>query len=334
MVRVLLYNEAQSVIANSGIGKTISHQIKALEQNGIEVTTDPRQPYDLAHINTVFLRSRHLAKKAHKSGIPVVYHAHSTEEDFRNSFIGSNLISPLVKKWLTQTYFLGDVIVTPTDYSKSLLEKYGIKKKIYTVSNGIDLDFFAYAKEKEKRFRKQYGYKKTDKVIMSVGLFIQRKGILDFVQMAQRMPEYQFIWFGHTPLYTIPSAIRKAVKKEYPNLIFAGYQPAEKISEAYCGADLFWFPTYEETEGIVLLEALAAKQKVLVRDIPIYQDWLTEGIHLYKGKSQEDFAEKIRGILEGKLPDLTEQGYRIAEEKSLLKVGKQLSEIYRSLLFT
>ena len=37
---------------------------------------------DVVHINTVFPHSFFLAKKAKRHGIPVVYHAHSTKEDF------------------------------------------------------------------------------------------------------------------------------------------------------------------------------------------------------------------------------------------------------------
>ena len=35
---------------------------------------------------------------------------------------------------------------------------------------------------------------------MSAGLIIKRKGILDFIELAKRMPEYQFIWFGTADL--------------------------------------------------------------------------------------------------------------------------------------
>lgn len=331
-MKVFLYSEAQKLIQKSGIGKTLSQQIEALRQNGVKTTLDPKDSYDIIDINTVFLRSRSMAKKVRTMGKPVVYHAHSTQEDFRNSFVGSNLLAPFVKKWLKSTYLLGDSIVTPTPYAKKLLQSYGIKKPIHCVSNGANLEFFKYSDEKAKNFRNRYNYKDTDKVIMSVGLYIQRKGILDFVEMAKRMPEYKFIWFGYTPLYSIPAKIRRAVKAEYPNLIFAGYQPSELLCEAYCGADLFWFPTYEETEGIVLLEALASKQNVLIRDIPIYEDWLTDGVNVYKGKNQDDFEEKIRQIVEGNLPDLTQQGYHVAEQRSLKEVGRQLKDIYTSLL--
>lgn len=333
-MKVLLYTEAQSVIGKSGIGKTLQHQQRALSLCGIDVTLNEKDHYDLAHINTVYLKSRHLARKLHKQEIPVVYHAHSTYEDFKNSFIFSNAMAPFIKKWLIQSYLLGDVIVTPTEYSKKLLESYGIKKRIYTVSNGIDLDFFNKDQQKAMDFRKDFGYSEKDKIVMGVGLYIERKGILDFVAMAKLLPQYQFIWFGYTPLLSVPRKVRQAVRQELPNLRFAGYVSSDILRNAYCGADLFWFPTYEETEGIVLLEALACKQRILVRDIPIYKDDFIDGVHVYKGKNNEEFHRLIVKILENELPDISENGYKIAADRSLANIGGELQSIYLKLLNT
>lgn len=80
----------------------------------------------------------------------MIYHAHSTEEDFRNSFIGSNQLAPLVKKYLISLYSKADHLITPTPYSKTLLEGYGIKVPISAISNGIDLSRFYPSEAKEK----------------------------------------------------------------------------------------------------------------------------------------------------------------------------------------
>ena len=45
-------------------------------------------------------------------------------EDFRSSFKGSNALAPLFKRWITFCYGLGDVVLTPTEYSRRLLESY------------------------------------------------------------------------------------------------------------------------------------------------------------------------------------------------------------------
>lgn len=140
-MKILLYTEDYNLVKESGVGKAIKHQIKALSTVGCDFTLDQNDSFDLVHINTIFLKSANFANKAKKMGKKVIYHAHSTKEDFRNSFILSNQIAPMYKKWLIHCYNKGDLILTPTEYSKRILEGYKLKREIEVVSNGIDLDF-------------------------------------------------------------------------------------------------------------------------------------------------------------------------------------------------
>ena len=331
-MKVLLYTENEKMIGKSGLGKAIKHQMNALKENNIEYTTNPKDDYDIVHINFYGPKSYLLAKKAKKMGKKVIYHAHSTEEDFRNSFVLSNQVAPLFKKWLIKCYTLGDHILTPTPYSKRLLENYGIKIPITDISNGINVKFFEKNEELGNEFRKRYNYKKTDKIIMGVGLYIERKGILDFVELAKRMPQYKFIWFGYSPLAASPIKIRKAVNTKLANLLFAGYVEPEILRGAYSGADLYLFPTLEETEGIPIMEACAAKLPSVIRDIPVFSEWLEDGKNVYKAKNLEEFEDKIKGVLSGKLPDLTEEGYKLALSRDIKKVGKKLISVYESVI--
>lgn len=330
-MKVLLYSEAFNLVKISGLGRAIMHQQRALQLNGVDFTLDPKDDYDIVHINTLGLRSHHLARKAKKAGKRVVYHAHSTEEDFRNSFIFSNALSGLVKKWLCSCYRSGDVIVTPTEYSKRLISGYGITNPIYPVSNGIDLAKYEPASGDREAFRSRMGFSDSDKVIIAVGLYFERKGILDFVQMAKDMPDYKFVWFGKTPLYSVPHKIRKAVRTKLPNLTFAGYVQPDELKQAYVGCDAYIFPTHEETEGIVLLEALAAEANVIIRDIPVF-DWLTDRRDCYKAKDLEDFERLIRAVTSGELPSLQENGRAAVAGMDIKKIGEKLLSIYNGTI--
>lgn len=329
-MKVLLYSEGMKWIKKSGLGRAIEHQKGALKSVGLEYTTDPTETVDLMHINTYFLHSLRMAKRKRKEGLPVVYHAHSTEEDFRNSFLFSNALAPLFRRWIVYCYNQGDVVITPTVYAKELLRRAGVGSPIYPVSNGIDLSVYQKRPHMRENFRRKYQYSSTDRVVMSVGLYIKRKGILDFVALAKKMPEYQFIWFGYLNLKQVPKEIREAVHTQLPNLQFAGYVQPEELKEAYAGADLFFFPTYEETEGIVLLEAMAMQQKILVRDIPIYQDLFQDGVHLYKGKNNQEFENKIKKIISGTYPSLVEEAYERVKAKDLPCIGEKLQEVYQA----
>ena len=62
-MKVLLYTEGLKTIGKSGLGKAIKHQMKALENEKIEYTLDPKDDYDILHINTYFPKSYFFAKK-------------------------------------------------------------------------------------------------------------------------------------------------------------------------------------------------------------------------------------------------------------------------------
>lgn len=332
-MKVLLYTENEKVVGKSGLGKAIKHQMKALEYEGISYTTNPKDDYDILHINTYFLKSYLLAKKAKRKGKKIVYHAHSTEEDYKDGFIFAKQTSKLFKWWLIKCYKLGDVIVTPTPYSKKILEGYkGLEnKKIYAVSNGIELEFFKKDEEIGKKFKKHFGYKQEDKVIFGIGLYIERKGIVDFVELAKRLPEYNFIWFGYSPLAAATMPVKKAVHTKLPNLKFAGYVEPAVIKEAMNGADLFLFPTLEETEGIPIIEACACKQNAIIRDIPIFDGWLKDGKNVYKAKNIDEFESKIKLFFDGKLPSVAEESYNVAKKRDIKQIGKEFKKIYESL---
>lgn len=333
-MKILLYTEGEKTIGKSGFGKAIKHQMKALDEVGIEYTTNPNDDYDILHINTYFLKSYLLAKKAKKQGKKIVYHAHSTEEDYKDGFIFGRQTSKIFKQILIKCYSLGDIIITPTPYSKKLLEGYkGLEnKKIVALSNGIELNLFKRNENDRENFRKRYNYTEKDKVIIGIGLYSRRKGIVDFVNLAKRLPDYKFIWFGSSPLSIATKDVRKAVRTKLDNLTFAGYVEQKRIVEAMNGCDLYLFPTLEETEGIPIIEACACKTKALIRDIPVFSEWLEDGKNVYKAKDIEEFEDKIKKILNDELPYLGNEAYKIAQERDIKTIGKKLKDIYNSLL--
>lgn len=329
-MKVLLYTENEKILSKSGLGKAIKHQMNALKAVNIEYTTNPKDDFDIAHINFYGLKSYRLAKKLKKQGKKIVYHAHSTEEDFRNSFIFSNQVSKLFKKWLIKCYTLGDAIITPTEYSKKLLQSYGIKNDIYVVSNGVELKNFGHDEKAGREFRKKYNFKKEDKIIVGIGLYIERKGIIDFVELAKQMPKYKFIWFGYSPLIFSRKNVRKAVSTKLDNLIFAGYVEQDTICQALNGCDVYIAPTYEETEGITIIEAASCKTNMVVRDIPVFNGWLENGKNVYKARNVNEFKNKIEEIVSGELPSLVQEAYSIAEERKSENVGEKLKNVYQS----
>ena len=70
------------------------------------------------------------------------------------------------------------------------------------------------------------------------------------------MPDVRFIWLGSINKWIIPRKIRRIVEKDHPsNVEFPGYFKGG-LPRGHDGFRCFLLPSYEETEGIVVLEAL------------------------------------------------------------------------------
>ena len=67
-MKILLYTENKKLLQNSGLGRAIEHQERALRENGVPYTTSPRDDYDLIHLNYYGPHSFLLAKKARRLG--------------------------------------------------------------------------------------------------------------------------------------------------------------------------------------------------------------------------------------------------------------------------
>ena len=219
-MKVLLYLEGKSVLEKSGIGRALHHQMHALDLAGIPYTTDILGDYDVVHINTYGPRSLMLLHAAKRRGKKVIMHGHSTREDFENSFIGSNLLAPLFGKYLAHMY--------------------GVTTPIIAVSNGIDLKKYGKDPRKEEVFRDYFGIKEGQPVVICAGLYFQRKGIEDFVKVAEKMPHVRFIWLGSISKWLIPKKIRDIVNGKHPdNVSFPGYFKGAVFQGAMSGANAF-----------------------------------------------------------------------------------------------
>lgn len=328
-MRIYIYNGGLGLVGKSGVGQAIRQQWACLRRAG--VPTGDRWTADTAaiQVNTVLPDSVAAALLARLRGRKVVCYGHSTMEDFRGSFRGSDLLAPLFRRWITFCYGLGDVVITPTEYSRRLLLGYGVKKPVYALSNGVDTDFFAPSPERRAAFRRRWRLAEGERAVISVGHTIARKGLPEFLDLARALPAVRFFWYGWTDPRLIPTDIQKALDQAPANVTFPGFVDRETLREAYCGADVFAFMSHEETEGIVVLEALACGTPTVVRDIPVYDGWLRDGETVYKASDQGEFIQKVSELLAGTLPDVTPAGRRVAQERNYEAVGRRLRDIYR-----
>ena len=326
-MKVLLYFEGIEKIKKSGIGRAMAHQMKALESAGVDFTIYPNEPYDMVHINTLYSKSKKLLKHCNKNNIPVIVHGHSTYEDFRYSFRLWRLAAIWFNAQIRYMYSHAGMIITPTPYSEKLIKSYGICDNVVNVSNGINLDDYKPNKEYVEEFKKHFNI--TDqKVVIGIGFPFQRKGLHDFIEVARMNPDITFIWFGYLQKILTTHKMLKAMRHAPKNVILPGYIDNKIIKGAMQYASCLLFPSYEETEGIVVLEALASHLPVLVRRIGVYDGWLVENKNCLMASSNEEFSEKLHQIMHMDTSSMVKEGYKVVEERTLDKIGAKLKNIY------
>lgn len=329
---VCVYRDPTADWGAHGITTAVEHQQKALKENGIEVKDKPTEPYDIIHINWPGPISYLKLKQAQRKGKLGVVFAHSGK-DIEGGFTLSTYLEKPFIKWLTMLYNSGDRVIAPSDYTKDTLAEFGVEEsKTLTVSNGVDLSKVEYSEEGRKKYRNLYDL--DSPTVIVVGQVIPRKDVTTFVEVARELPEYQFVWYGHrmNRLFMFDREMDRAIKNSPDNVQFTGY--VEDISAAFSSGDLFFFPSKEENEGIVLLEAAARGLPIVTRDLPAYEGWLEDGRNCLKGNDKGEFVNLIKKVIDDPQlkESLTEEARITAEEHRLKNIGKKYLDIYREYL--
>jgi len=238
--------------------------------------------FDIAHFHTFGPSSLNYLKRFEGKKILT---AHSTPYLNKGNISFTSFINKLYKP----IYNMFDHIIAVSNKCKNELVDIGIQKEISPIYNGIDCKRFIPNKLKRQRFRNLLGIKTNDLVILTVAQRTPRKGIYDFLQLAQNLPYFKFIWIGGFP-YSVLSKdylkIRKAIERKTENTFFPGF--IKDIEEAYSAADVFFMPSYAEGHSIVMLEALSMGLPIVARDIEEFREAFNNNLIYFNKRVDEN----------------------------------------------
>ena len=78
-------------------------------------------------------------------------------------------------------------------------------------------------------------------MVISVGHYMQRKGILDFIALARKMPQVQFLWFGYTDPHLVPHNVKAAMADALKTFGFRAFSPRQSCARSTAGRTPFCF---------------------------------------------------------------------------------------------
>ncbi len=342
---MLQYLELESRLRRSGIGTAIRHHRKALADSSVRLLDTPWrggdpataaytkavgdgavETYDLAHCHLPGPKTVAVAEHARRNDRPLVFHAHVTREDFAGSFRGSRAVGPILERYLKWMYSRADLLLCPSRHTKSVLESYPVSAPIRPVTNGVDIEALAGHESLRETYRQRYDLDGT--VVFAVGNVFERKGVDTFCRLARRS-DHDFVWFG--PYDAGPhasSTVTRLTSDPPENVTFTGW--VDDIRGAYGAGDIYCFPTRAENQGIAVLEAMACGVAVVLRDLPVFREFYTDGEDCLLCETLPEFEAAIERLAAD--PDLRERlgknAERTARTHGLGRVRRELEAAY------
>ena len=181
------------------------------------------------------------------------------------------------------------------------LERYHIDKdKMVYIPNFVSKDqFYEKTLDEKKKIRSKYGIKEDDFVVLGVGQVQTRKGVLDFVEVAKRMPDITFVWAGGFSFGVITDGYRElaeVMKNPPANVKFLGIVPRSDMNDIFNLSDVLFMPSYNELFPMSILEAVNVHRPLVLRDLELYEDIL---FHDYmEGTNNDQFVHALRVLKE------------------------------------
>jgi glycosyltransferase involved in cell wall biosynthesis len=218
--------------------------------------------FDLIHIHTPFIAHYAGLKLAKALEIPVVETYHTFFEDYLHHYlpwipksIARGLARRISKKQCNQV----DAIVAPSKPMLDVLRSYGVNAEAEVIATGLQDESFVEADGNV--FRKKYRITINRPMMLYVGRVAFEKNI-DFLlevtqKVIQKKPDVLMVITGEGPAEKSLHAKAHALGIEN-SVQFIGYLDRKtELNACYQSADVFVFASKSETQGLVLLEAMA-----------------------------------------------------------------------------
>jgi glycosyltransferase involved in cell wall biosynthesis len=223
---------------------------------------------DVIHIQTPFAAhyaGLHAARALNK---PVIATYHTLFEEYLQHYIPwlpAAALRGLARRFSRGQCNALDAVIVPSSAMRQRLRDYGVTRPLHVLPTGLPSS--AFTASDGLRFRAENGIAPTRPVALFVGRVAHEKNIsflLDAVALAHRaLPDLLFLVTGEGPARSDleHQATRLGLKD---HVHFLGYMDRKReLPAAYAAADAFIFASRTETQGLVLLEAMAQRCPVV-----------------------------------------------------------------------
>jgi len=242
---------------------------------------------------------------------------------------------PLYKKIYTRP----DYIQAISRFLIKRARKYGYKRKIEIIPNGVDLNKFSISNSEFsiQNLKNKLEIKKNEKVIITVSRLAKKNGVSDLIKAGQYLDfPFKILIIG---IGEEERKLKKLVSKLnlQDKILFLGQIPYQDLSKYYALAHVFVRPSLSEGLGNVFLEAMACGLPVIGTPIGGIPDFLEDGeTGLFcETRNSQSIAQKIRQVLNNEQLEktLTKNGLKLVQEKyDWNLIAKKMNKIFKNLI--
>ena len=296
--------------------------------------------FDLVHVQSPFLAHYAGIRLARHRGIPVVATYHTLFEEYLFHYVP--LVPRSVMRALARRISRGqcdalDAVIVPSTAMRETLERYGVRTRIEIVPTGIPLAEVAGGDG--MRFRAARGIAPSRPVLLYVGRVAFEKNIgflLRMLVLVRRdVPDALLVVCGEGPALVELTRLARTLGLAEA-IQFVGYlERTTHLLDCYRAADAFVFASRTETQGLVLLEAMALGVPVVSTAVMGTRDIVgPERGALVAADDEGDFAANVVRLLrdQGLRARLSAEGREYARTWSATALALRMEAFYRSVL--
>ena len=222
----------------------------------------------------------------------------------RNTYPASMLLDSSKWNWnRKKELFTGinAIVVTPSKWLEDIVKQsYMRDYQVQVIYNGIDTEI--YKPKRNEKLKRKYAPHGESIVLGVASEWTERKGLGDFVCLAQENPDIKFIVVGVTP----------EQKKRLPTELIGicRTNDVDELVALYSIADVFLNPTYEDNFPTTNLEALACGTPVVTYD--------TGGSPEVIEEAQNQYGTVIGAVVEKETPQRVDLGKVLKEIRNMI----------------
>ena len=296
---------------------------------------------DLIHVHHPFWLGNKGLKLAKKRGLPVVLTYHTRLEHYTHYVPLPGLALKKVAAHFAIKHFANkcDAIIAPTASTEEYLRNLGVSALIETIPTGINVkDYEAWTAEQIKELRTQY-VRSGELLLISVARMAKEKN-LDFlidglakVKNRTNTP-FKCLLVGDGPekrrLEDKVAALGLS-----DSILFTGNLAPNNVIAHYLAADFFVFASTSETQGMVLVEAMAGGCPVVAVRASGVHDVVKNSYNGFKvAESTKAWAEAVASLLSDpqQLETLSKNSRAFAQNYSADTISKKILKLYQHVI--